>query len=253
MLNDDQLMRYSRQLLLPQFDIDGQEALAGSTVLMVGAGGLGCPAALYLAGAGIGKLVIVDPDEVEQHNLHRQVAFRETDIGKPKAEALADQLRALNPEPNYQSLVERVDEVWLHTRLPKVDAVLDCTDNFESRRAINHACVKANTPLISGAAIRMEGQLAVFDRRQEDAACYACLYGDSEGMDERCAESGILGPVVGAVGTLQALLTIQLLTGKPVAQKLHRFDGETMEWHSATFRRDRGCLVCGEKERGARS
>lgn len=246
MLSDDQLMRYSRQLLLPQFDIDGQEALKSSSVLMVGAGGLGCPAGLYLAGAGVGKLVVVDPDEVEQHNLHRQIAFRESDIGRPKAEALTDQLSRLNPEPVYHSRVEKVDQVWLHTKLPKVDLVLDCTDNFESRRAINHACVKAKLPLVSGAAIRMEGQLAVFDRRQGDAACYACLFGDSEGADEVCAESGILGPVVGAVGTLQALLAIQLLTGKPVSQKLHRFDGETMEWRSLGFSRDPDCPVCGK-------
>lgn len=246
MLSDEQLMRYSRQLLLPQFDIEGQEALKRASVLMIGAGGLGCPAGLYLAGAGIGKLAVVDPDHVERHNLHRQIAFRESDVGMPKAEALTGQLAQLNPEPVYHSRVEKVDEVWLHTRLPKVDLVLDCTDNFESRRAINHACVRSRIPLVSGAAIRMEGQLAVFDHRRDDAACYSCLFGDGEGADEVCAESGILGPVVGAVGTLQALLAIQLLAGKAVAQRLHRFDGETMEWRSIGFSRDPACPVCGQ-------
>lgn len=249
MLSDDQLMRYSRQLLLPEFDIDGQQALQSSSVLMIGAGGLGCPAGLYLAGAGIGKLVVVDPDRVEAHNLHRQIGFAETDIGRPKAEALTARLQQLNPEPVYSSRVEKVDQIWLHSKLAKVDLVLDCTDNFASRRAINHACVNAGVALVSGAAIRMEGQLAVFDRRRGDGGCYACLFGDGEGPDELCAESGILGPVVGAIGTLQALLAIQLLLGKPVARKLHRFDGNTMEWHSVAFAPDPACPVCGEQAR----
>jgi adenylyltransferase/sulfurtransferase len=245
MFSDDQVLRYSRQLLVPGFDLDSQQALADARVLIVGAGGLGCPAALYLAGAGVGDLTLIDPDRVEVHNLHRQIAFREQDRDRYKAEALADALRQLNPEIRVDSREESANEAALVDLLDGMNLVLDCTDNFAARRAINRASVRTATPLVSGAAIRREGQLAAFDRRDPEAACYACLYGDSEGGDERCAESGILGPVVGHVASLQALVALRLLTGESVPQKLHRFDGETLEWRSASFQRDPGCPVCG--------
>lgn len=247
--SDNQVLRYSRQLLVPGFDLDSQQALANARVLIVGAGGLGCPAALYLAGAGVGSLTLMDPDRVEVHNLHRQIAFRQADLDRSKAQALADQLGELNPEVHCTVREERADESALDPLLPEMDLVLDCTDNFAARRAINRACVRAGTPLVSGAAIRREGQLAAFDRRRSDSACYACLYGDSEGGDERCAESGILGPAVGHVASFQALMALYLLTGQPVPQKLHRFDGEKLEWRSAGFTRDPDCPVCGSAPR----
>ena len=245
MFTDDQLLRYSRQILLPEFDVAGQEALARARVLMVGAGGLGCPAGLYLAGAGIGRLEIVDDDVVERSNLHRQVAFREADLGQSKAEALAAQLRALNEEVTVRAHVRRAESDWLAQRLGEQDLVLDCTDNFATRDAVNRACRKAGVPLVTGAAIRLEGQLAVFDFREQESPCYACLYGQGAAGDTLCSQSGILGPVVGTVGTLQALLAIRLLCGAPVAGWLHLFDGATMEWRRLRFRRDPDCPVCG--------
>lgn len=250
--SDNQVLRYSRQLLVPGFDLDSQQALAEARVLIVGAGGLGCPAALYLAGAGVGSLTLIDPDRVEVHNLHRQIAFRQGDLGRPKAESLSEQLGELNREVDCPVREESADEAVLDRLLPELDLVLDCTDNFAARRAINRACVRAGTPFVSGAAIRREGQLAAFDRRQTDSACYACLYGDSEGGDERCAESGILGPVVGHVASFQALLALYLLTGQKVPQKLHRFDGAELEWRSAAFSRDPACPVCGARAEEAR-
>lgn len=244
--SDNQLLRYSRQLLVPGFDLDSQDRLARARVLIVGAGGLGCPAALYLAGAGVGSLTLMDPDRVEVHNLHRQIAFREADLGRSKAEALAQQLGERNPELHCAVRAEGADESGLDELLPEMDLVLDCTDNFAARRAINRACVRAATAFVSGAAIRREGQLAAFDRRQSDSACYACLYGDTEGGDERCAESGILGPVVGHVASFQALISLYLLIDEAVPQKLHRFDGTRLEWRATAFSRDPACPVCGE-------
>lgn len=251
--SDNQVLRYSRQLLVPGFDLDSQQLLVDARVLVVGAGGLGCPAALYLAGAGVGGLTLLDPDRVEVHNLHRQIAFRETDLDRPKAEALADRLGELNPEVACTAREERADESVLDDLLAEVDLVLDCTDNFAARRGINRACVRAGRAFVSGAAIRRDGQLAAFDRRRADAACYACLYGDSEGGDERCAESGILGPVVGHVASFQALLALYLLTGEAVPQRLHRFDGAELEWRSAAFNRDPACPVCGARAKVATS
>lgn len=245
MLSDDQLMRYSRQLLLPEFDIAGQEALAAARVLMIGAGGLGCPAGLYLAGAGIGELVIVDADEVESSNLHRQIAYREADVGQPKATALADTLRRLNGEVRIVAEQRRADEQWLASVVPGFTLVLDCCDNFATRQAINAACQASGVPVVSGAAIRLQAQLVAFDFRRSDSPCYICLYGDGEGPDTLCSESGILGPVVGTVGTLQALMAIRLLTGDAVAGTLHLFDAATLQWRQMTLRKDPACPVCG--------
>ncbi|HEX5679146.1 MAG TPA: molybdopterin-synthase adenylyltransferase MoeB [Alcanivorax sp.] len=246
-LNDDQLLRYSRQLLLGEFDLDGQRALAGATVLLVGCGGLASPAALYLAGAGVGRLRLVDDDRVDRSNLHRQVAFRDNQVGDGKAEALASQLRALNPDVHVEPYAARADTAWLDQLLLDVDLVLDCSDNFATRQAVNAACVAQRTALISGAAIRLDGQLAVFDLRRPDSACYACVYGAGTDGDLACSEAGILGPVVGTVGTLQALLAIHLLTGTPVAPLLRLFDGRTLSWREVAFKKDPGCPVCAEK------
>lgn len=251
MLTDDQLMRYSRQILLSQFDVAGQEALANARVLIVGAGGLGCPAALYLAGAGVGELTLVDGDQVDTSNLHRQIAYTEKDPGRAKAAALADHLRALNSEIIIHAEQVHADEAWLKETLSpsgnmpgRYDLVLDCTDNFAVRSAINRACLFARTPLISAAAIRMEGQLAVFDFREPERPCYGCLYGEGDTPDTLCSESGVLGPVVGVVGSMQALLAIRLLAGEKLPPKLYLFDGASMEWRSLGFGKDPGCPVC---------
>jgi molybdopterin-synthase adenylyltransferase len=244
MLSDDQLMRYSRQLLLPGFDVAGQDAVASARVLIVGAGGLGCPVALYLAGAGVGELVIVDPDEVDSSNLHRQIAYRESNVGQPKAEALAATLRALNSDITITAHVHTADSDWLAAMLPGVSLVLDCCDNFATRSAVNAVCHAAGVPLVSGAAIRLEGQLVAFDFRDPATPCYACLYGEGDGPDTLCSESGILGPVVGTVGTLQALMALRLLTGHKVDGVLHLFDAATMQWRQMTLRKDPACPVC---------
>jgi adenylyltransferase/sulfurtransferase len=235
MLSDEELLRYSRQILLPEIDLAGQEKLRAASVLIVGAGGLANPAALYLVGAGVQLLRIADGDRLEISNLHRQIGFRGADIGSNKAQALAAQLTALNADV-------QVDEA-----LPSVDVVLDCSDNFATRTLVNAACVRAKKPLVSGAAIRFSGQLAVFDLRREDAACYACLYGDGDSADELCSESGIAGPVVGVIGTLQALQAIRLLIGLPLNERLQLFDAQTLEWKSLAFRKDPACRVCGTR------
>ncbi|MDF1781925.1 MAG: HesA/MoeB/ThiF family protein [Alcanivoracaceae bacterium] len=244
MLTDDQLLRYSRQILLPDIDIEGQEKIAAATVLIVGAGGLGNPAALYLAGAGVKKIILCDGDQLENSNLHRQIAFRESQEGESKVSALAAQLSALNSEVEIEVAEAFADEAWLATVLPQVSMALDCTDNFATRSLINRLCWKHKVPLISGAAIRFEGQLAVFDFRDPENGCYACLYGDGDGPDTLCSESGILGPVVGIVGTMQALQAIKLICGLPVDKKLYLFDGKHMTWQSMAFRKDSMCPVC---------
>lgn len=245
MLSDDALLRYSRQILLPSFDVEGQENVAASRVMIVGAGGLGCPAALYLAGAGVGEIVLVDPDTVEASNLHRQVAYRESDIGQPKAQALAAQLMALNSGIRVAAWPRAADANWLGEHLPGMTLVLDCTDNFASRDQINRACHRAGIPLISAAAIRLEGQLAAFDFRRPDSPCYACVYGDGAAPDTLCSESGILGPVVGTLGTLQAHLALRLLTGAEVGGTLHLLDATTLTWRTLSLKRDPACPVCG--------
>lgn len=249
MLDDDQLMRYSRQILLPQLDVAGQERLMHSRAVLIGAGGLGAPAALYLAGAGVGELVLVDDDAVEASNLHRQVAYREADLGQFKSEALAAQLRALNPGVQCQALRQRADAALLASLVAKAHVVLDCSDNFATRSAVNRACAQAGVPLVSAAAIRFEGQLAVFDFRRPDSACYHCLYGDGDEHDTLCSETGVLGPAVGLLGAAQALEAIKLLAGLPSTGRLHLFDGLSFEWRSLAVRRDPACPVCALRAR----
>ncbi|MEP5231101.1 MAG: molybdopterin-synthase adenylyltransferase MoeB [Alloalcanivorax sp.] len=248
MFNDEQLNRYSRQLMVDELDLDGQEALAAARVLIVGCGGLANPAALYLAGAGVGQLVLADDDRVELSNLHRQVAFRGDQVHQSKAEALRDQLQLLNADVDVRSAVVRVDDAWLDDAVAEATLVLDCTDNFATRQAINRACVAHARPLVSGAAIRMDGQLAVFDLRAADSPCYACVYGDGTDGDLACSEAGILGPVVGVVGTLQALAAIRTLSGASVASVLHLFDGRTLGWRQVAIPRDPQCPVCAARQ-----
>ena len=233
--------------MVAEFDLAGQEALAEARVLVVGCGGLANPAALYLAGAGVGELVLADDDAVELSNLHRQVAFRGEDTGRPKAEALKAQLQALNPDISVQAHTLRVDADWLDREVALATVVLDCTDNFATRQNINQACVTHRTPLVSGAAIRMDGQLAVFDLRQPDSACYACVYGEGTDGDLACSQAGIVGPVVGTIGTLQALAAIQVLLGNPLPATLRLFDGRTLSWREMRFHKDPACPVCSRQ------
>ena len=248
-MKDEQLLRYSRQIMLPRFDIDGQEKLLSARILIMGVGGLGCPAALYLAAAGTGELVLCDPDTVDISNLQRQILFNESDINHLKVEAAADKIRAINAEVRCTLIPEKLEATALLDEIKAADVVLDCTDNFHSRFAINEACVTTETPLVSGAAIRLNGQLAVYDFRKPQEPCYRCLYGEQSDEQLSCSESGILGPVVGTIGTMQALEAIKLVAGfgQTLSGRLMIFDALTMQWQSMTLQADPACPVCAQK------
>ena len=253
-MNDEALLRYSRQIMLESIDIQGQERLLASRVLVVGAGGLGSPVALYLAAAGVGQLILADADVVELSNLQRQIAHGMADLGRNKARSARESALALNPGCEIAVLDTHLDEAALDAQVAKVDLVLDCTDRFTSRYAINAACQRAGTTLISGAAIGFSGQLAVYDFRDAESPCYACLYPLGEGGDEAlsCAESGVVAPLVGLIGSFQALEAIKLLSG---AGELHRglstFDGLRGVWRHYQVPRDPACSVCGAVARRA--
>lgn len=233
--------RYSRQVILPEVGVNGQALLRDSTALVVGLGGLGSIASQYLAGAGVGRLLLADRDRVEASNLQRQTLYRQADVGRTKVDAAAAQLRALNADVELECLGENE---WA-AAVPQADVVLDCTDNFPARYAINSACVRARKPLVSGAAIRFEGQLAVFDLRR-GGPCYRCLYADTGEAAETCEQTGILGPVVGTVGCLQALAALKLLLGiGEDAGRLHSWDARQMQWRSHKIASDPECPVCG--------
>lgn len=246
-MNDGELLRYSRQILLQGFDVEGQERLAASTVLVIGAGGLGCPAAMYLASSGVGHLVICDDDLVELSNLQRQIGHATADIGKPKVLSLQETLLALNPAARVTAISHRLSSDEYDEWIGKVDLVLDCTDNFETRFALNASCHRKHKPLVSGAAVRSEGQLAVFDFRQPHSACYRCLYPDTDnGEAANCSENGVLSPLVGVVGSLQALEAIKLLSGygEPMAGRLLVMDVRYGEWRELVLKPRPGCPVC---------
>jgi len=247
-MNDQQLQRYSRQILMPQIDFDGQQKLLQSHALIIGLGGLGSPASLYLAAAGVGNLTLVDFDTVDLSNLQRQIIHRTADLGRPKIESARDNLLALNPDIRIDTLPGPLDEHALLAAVQAADTVLDCTDNFASRHAINRACVTARKPLVSAAAIRFEGQLAVFDPRDASSPCYHCLYPETaETEQETCTQNGILSPVVGSLGTLQALETIKVLLnlGEPLRGRLMLFDALTFDIRILKLKRDPHCAVCG--------
>ncbi|WP_251978321.1 HesA/MoeB/ThiF family protein [Salinicola avicenniae] len=245
-MNDDALLRYSRHIMLEEIDIVGQERLLRSHVLIIGAGGLGSPAALYLAGAGVGRLAIADDDVIELSNLQRQIAHVTAGIGNSKAESAAAAAQALNPETSVQALARRLTGDDLREAVENADIVLDCTDRFSSRFAINRACVASRTPLVSGAAIRFSGQLAVFDPRTEASPCYACLYGEAGDDDAlSCAESGVVSPLVGIIGSFQALEALKLITGAGRPHSgLATFDALAGEWRRFALPRDPQCPVC---------
>lgn len=238
--------RYSRQVVLREVGVHGQQLLRDSSVLVIGLGGLGSVAALYLAGAGLGRLLIADRDRVEPANLQRQILYRSADLGRPKTEAARERLAELNPEVEVQAFEGRLEPARLAAMVGAADVVLDCTDNFPTRFAINQACVRAKKPLVSGAAIRFEGQLAVFDARRADGACYACLFPQAGEGQETCEEAGILGPVVGTIGSLQALAALKLLLGRGTdVNRLQIWNALDMNWRSVTVKRDPACKVCG--------
>ena len=239
------LNRYRRQIVLREVGVNGQQLLRDSSVLLIGVGGLGCAAAPYLAGAGVGRLMLSDLDRVDLSNLQRQLLYRQADVGRDKLVAAAASLRALNPECEIETLPGPLDESALLAAVREADVVLDCSDNFPTRFAVNRACVAARAPLVSGAAIRFEGQLAVFDLRR-GGPCYACVYAEGGDAAETCEEAGILGPVVGTVGSLQALAAIQLLLGLDArAARLRLWDALTGHWRDVKLVRDPQCPVCG--------
>lgn len=242
------LDRYSRQVILREVGVHGQQLLRDSAAFVVGAGGLGSVAALYLVGAGIGRLLIADRDRVEPSNLHRQLLYAESDLGRPKAEAAAARLAAQNREVRVESLQGRLTPEALSRAVQAADVVLDCSDNFPTRFTVNRACVAQRKPLVSGAAIRLEGQIAVFDPRRADSPCYACLYPEEGAAQETCEEGGVLGPVVGAVGSLQVLAALKLLLGLgDDVGRLHQWDALSMRWKTVTVARDPRCPVCGAR------
>ena len=244
-MNDEQLLRYSRQIMLPQIDIEGQEKLLASRVLIIGMGGLGSPIAMYLAAAGIGHLVLVDDDIVELSNLQRQIAHGNTDIGLSKVESAKQTVQLLNPEIKVTTYAERLDAQKLCDEITAADIVIDGTDNFTTRFALNKYCVKNKTPLVSGAAIRMEGQVSVFNKTP-DSPCYRCLYKDEGELDTSCSTNGVLSPVVGIIGSVQATEAIKVLLdiGETLDGKLLVLDALHMEWRTLKLKKDPSCPVC---------
>ena len=248
-MDDRQRLRYSRHLLLNEFGEEAQQRLLDSHALVIGAGGLGSAALLYLASSGVGRITICDGDRVDLTNLQRQVVHRMDSIGEPKASSAAQTLARLNPDIRIEPLEERAGAERLMALARCADVVLDCSDNFATRHALNRACVAARKPLVSGAGIRFDGQVAVFDLRREGAPCYNCLFAEGgEGDEERCATMGVFAPLVGIIGTFQALEAIKLLAGigETLAGRLMLFDALASRWHEVRLSRDPHCRVCGD-------
>ena len=246
-MDDQQRLRYSRHLLLNEFGEEAQERLLSAHALVIGAGGLGSSALLYLASSGMGRITVCDGDTVDLTNLQRQVVHRQESVGRPKAASAAETLRSINPEIRIEPLEERAGPERIAALVPTADVVLDCSDNFATRHAINRACVAARKPLVSGAAIRFDGQVAVFDLRHSEAPCSNCLFAeDAEAEDVRCAVMGVFAPLVGVVGTLQAMEAIKLVAGvgETLAGRLLLFDALASRWHEVRLARDPHCRVC---------
>ena len=253
-MDDHQRLRYSRHLLLDGFGEDSQERLLASHAVVVGAGGLGSGALLYLASSGVGRITIADGDAVDLTTLQRQVVHRVDAIGTNKAVSAAATLATINPEVSVRALPERLGPEGLRALAREADVVLDCSDNFATRHAINEACVRERVPLVSGAAIRFDGQVAVFDPRKPGSGCYHCLFpADAHGEEERCATMGVFAPLVGVVGTLQAMEAIKLLAGigDTLAGRMLLFDARAQRWHEVRLSRDPHCAVCGEPRAAA--
>lgn len=246
MLDDQQLLRYSRHILLPQFDIAGQQRVSAARVLVVGVGGLGSPVVLYLAAAGVGHLVLADGDSVELTNLQRQIVYTSDNVGQKKVVAAAALVQRMNPHVIVTCIAQRLQGNLLLQQVAEADLVVDATDNFTTRFALNDACVQSRKPLVSGAAIRMEGQIAVFPNDGSDSPCYRCLYKDENEIAEACSQSGILGPVVGIIGSMQALEALKILAGigPSLVGRVLLFDAQRLEWRTLKLRRDPACPTC---------
>ena len=245
-ITDAQLLRYSRQIMLPEIDVAGQEKLLDAHVLILGMGGLGSPAALYLASAGVGRLTLCDHDAVEVSNLQRQIVHRQASLGEAKVVSAKQTLSEINPDVQLDTLDHKLHGDRLLQAVADADLVLDATDNFFARYAINDACWQTTTPLVSGAAIRWEGQVAVFDPRQADSPCYRCLYAEGDDEALNCSENGVLGTVVGIIGTCQAMEAIKLITGagEPLTGYVLYFDGKRMDWRKLSLGKNPQCATC---------
>jgi molybdopterin-synthase adenylyltransferase len=252
-MNDQQLLRYARHVMLEGIGIEGQQALLNAHALVIGAGGLGSPAALYLGTAGVGRITVVDHDTVDLSNLQRQIAHNRSRLGHPKAESACVTLAAINPDLHLRALVQRADAQLLAQWVPQATVVLDCTDNFTTRHAINAACVQHRVPLVSGAALGWDAQISVYDTRPNTAPCYACVFPPEATFEEvACATMGVLAPLVGMVGSLQAAEAIKLITGagQPLVGQLMMLDGRSMQWDRITLQRNAQCAVCSGRSTG---
>lgn len=247
MMTDEELLRYSRQILLPQLDVDGQEKLRAATVLIVGLGGLGSPVSLYLAAAGVGRLIMVDHDTVDLSNLQRQIAHQTSSIGKAKVESAADSARRLNPHCDIVPVTDKLEDSNAQRWVEQADVIVDCSDNFAVRFLLNRLSVQCVVPLVSGAAIRLDGQLSVYDPRVADSPCYRCLYEETGEEDMRCVSNGVLAPIVGIVGSIQATEAIKVITGigSTLVGRLLLLDGLRMQFREIRLNKNPDCPVCG--------
>jgi len=246
-MNDAELLRYSRHILLDEVGIEGQRRLLAGRALVIGAGGLGSPAALYLGSAGVGRITLVDHDAVDLTNLQRQIAHTLARVGRPKAESARAAIAAINPDVRVDALVQRAEHDALEGWVREADVVLDCSDNFETRQAVNAACARHHVPLVAGAAIRFDGQISVYDTRDPECPCYACVFPPDAAFDEvACATLGVFAPLVGLIGTLQAAEALKLLAGigSSLAGRLQMVDARTMQWSEMRLVRQRDCPVC---------
>lgn len=252
-MNDEQLLRYSRHILLDELGVEGQERLLAAHALIIGAGGLGSPVGLYLGSAGIGRITVIDHDRVDATNLQRQIAHRLDRLDQFKAQSLIESMAALNPDVRLQAVTERADEAGLDRWVPQASVVIDCTDNFATRQAINQACVQHRVPLVSGAAIAFDGQVSVYDRRSAGQPCYACLFSPLTPPEEvRCATLGVFAPLVGIIGSVQAAEAIKLVSGvgASLAGRLLMLDARRMSWSEIQLQPDPACSVCGGTHHG---
>jgi molybdopterin/thiamine biosynthesis adenylyltransferase len=253
-MNDQQLLRYARHLMLDEIGVEGQRRLLAAHALVIGAGGLGSPALLYLGSAGVGRITVTDHDSVDLTNLQRQIAHTQSRIGLPKAQSAQATVAAINPEVQFRAIVRRADAALLEELVPTADVVLDCSDNFATRHAVNAACVRHGKPLVSGAALGWDAQIAVYDSRRAEAPCYACLFPvDADHQDVACSTMGVFAPLVGIVGSVQAAEALKLLigTGEPLAGRLLMLDARNMHWDEIGMARQPGCPVCGQRPTSA--
>ena len=246
-MKDEQLLRFSRQIMLPTMDVAGQQELVDATVLIVGMGGLGCPVAMYLSAAGVGQLVIADDDTVEITNLQRQIAHEQSNLGESKVSSAEATLKGLNPDVRITQIKNRLEGDLLEQAVVSADVVVDASDNFNTRFAVNQSCLKNKKPLVSGAAIRMEGQVAVFDSENPESPCYQCLYSECDDDNASCSQTGVMAPLVGIIGSVQAMETIKLITGigNSLVGRLLLLAAATMQWREMKLPRDPSCPACG--------